>query len=110
MWTSLNNICDECGFERKNPRELQIVPGELTELDVANRKLIIDKQKFYSQVLYYSRSRGYKDGWAANKYKEKFQVWPRGLDQKVEIPEPATMNWIKSRMIAYAKGKQKANQ
>jgi len=110
LWTSLNNICDECGFERKNPRELQIVPGELTELDVANRKLIIDKQKFYSQVLYYSRSRGYKDGWAANKYKEKFQVWPRGLDQKVEIPEPATMNWIKSRMIAYAKGKQKANQ
>ena len=110
LWTSSNNICDECGFERKNPRDLINVPGELAELDIANRKLIIDKQKFYSQVLYYSRSRGYKDGWAANKYKEKFQVWPRGLDQKVEIPEPATMNWIKSRVIAYAKGKQKANQ
>jgi superfamily II DNA or RNA helicase len=110
LWTSNNNICDECGFERKNLKDLVIVPGELTELDVANRKLIIDKQKFYSQVLYYSRSRGYKDGWAANKYKEKFQVWPRGLDQKVEVPEPATLSWIKSRMIAYAKGKQKANQ
>ena len=107
LWTSSNNICDECGFERKNPKDIISVPGELAELDVANRQLIIDKQKFYSQVLYYARTQNYKDGFAAQKYKEKFGVWPRGLDQKVEIPEQSTLNWLKSRAIAWRKAKQK---
>jgi len=107
LWTSDNNICDECGFERKNPRELINVPGELTELDIANRKLIIDNQQFYSEVLYYSRVKGYKDGWASHKYKEKFGVWPRGMKDIPATPSPATLGWIKSRVIAFAKGKNK---
>ena len=107
LWTSDNNICDECGFERKNPRELMIIPGELTELDIANRKLIIDNQQFYSEVLYYSRVKGYKDGWASHKYKEKFGVWPRGMKDIPATPSPATLGWIKSRVIAFAKGKNK---
>ena len=107
LWTSDNNICDECGFERKNPRELMIIPGELTELDIANRKLIIDNQQFYSEVLYYSRVKGYKDGWASHKYKEKFGVWPRGMKDIPATPSPSTLGWIKSRVIAFAKGKNK---
>ena len=107
LWTSPNNICDECGFERQNPRDIINVPGELTELDVANRKLVIDNQQFYSEILYYSRSKGYNDGWVAHKYKEKFGVWPRGLKQDPLPPSIATSKWIKSRLIAYAKGKSK---
>jgi superfamily II DNA or RNA helicase len=107
LWTSPNNICDECGFERQNPRDIINVPGELTELDVANRKLVIDNQQFYSEILYYSRSKGYNDGWVAHKYKEKFGVWPRGLKQDPLPPSIATQKWIKSRLIAYAKGKSK---
>ena len=52
LWTSPTNICDECGFERKSPRDIINVPGELTELDIANRKLVIDNQQFYSEILY----------------------------------------------------------
>ena len=107
LWTSPTNICDECGFERQNPRDIINVPGELTELDVANRKLVIDNQQFYSEILYYSRSKGYNDGWVAHKYKEKFGVWPRGLKQDPLPPSIATSKWIKSRLIAYAKGKSK---
>ena len=107
LWTSPTNICDECGFERQNPRDIINVPGELTELDVANRKLVIDNQQFYSEILYYSRSKGYNDGWVAHKYKEKFGVWPRGLKQDPLPPSIATSKWIKSRLIAYAKGKNK---
>jgi len=107
LWTSPTNICDECGFERKSPRDIINVPGELTELDVANRKLVIDNQQFYSEVLYYSRTKGYADGWVAHKYKEKFGVWPRGLRLEPLPPSIATSKWIKSRLIAYAKGKSK---
>jgi superfamily II DNA or RNA helicase len=107
LWTSPTNICDECGFERKTPRDIINVPGELTELDIANRKLVIDNQQFYSEILYYSRTKGYADGWVAHKYKEKFGVWPKGLKLEPLPPSIATSKWIKSRLIAYAKGKSK---
>ncbi len=100
LWTSPTNICDECGFERKSPRDIINVPGELTELDIANRKLVIDNQQFYSEILYYSRTKGYADGWVAHKYKEKFGVWPRGLKLEPLPPSIATSKWIKSRLIA----------
>jgi superfamily II DNA or RNA helicase len=107
LWTSATRICAHCGFERPNMREVSKVPGELRELEAANRKLHIDNQDFYSQVLFYAKTRGYKDGWAAHKYKEKFGVWPRGLQEKMQPPSPETMGWIKSRVIAYAKGRAK---
>ena len=107
LWTSPTRICAHCGFERPNLREVSQVPGELRELEAANRKLHIDNQEFYSQVLFYAKTRGYKDGWAAHKYKEKFGVWPRGLQEKMHPPSLETMGWIKSRVIAYAKGRAK---
>jgi hypothetical protein len=84
------------------------VPGELEELQASNNKQTADRQDFYSQVLYVARSRGFKDGWAAYQYKEKFGVFPRNIEQVVKIPSPTTLNWIKSRAIAFAKAKAKA--
>jgi len=50
--------------------------------------------------------RGYNPNWAAHKYREKFGVWPRGLDQTFTIPTSAkTQGWIKSRNIAFAKAR-----
>ena len=105
LWTSPTRICSHCGFERPNLREISQVPGELRELEAANRALHVNNQDFYSQVLFYAKTRGYKDGWAAHKYKEKFGVWPKGLQEKMEPPSPETMGWIKSRIIAYAKAR-----
>jgi superfamily II DNA or RNA helicase len=105
LWTSPTRICSHCGFERPNLREISQVPGELRELEAANRALHVNNQDFYSQVLFYAKTRGYKDGWAAHKYKEKFGVWPKGLQEKMEPPSTETMGWIKSRIIAYAKAR-----
>lgn len=110
LWTSSTDKCDECGFIRQSMRELITVAGELTELDTANRKLIISKQDFYSELLYYARSKGLKDGWVFYKYKEKFSVEPRNMEKKVKLPSPETLKWIKSRAIAYAKGRAKGNE
>lgn len=107
LWTSLNNICDECGFERKSPSAIINVPGQLTELQVANRKLVIDNQQFYSELISYGKAKQYKDAWAKYKYKEKFGVEPSGLNRNPLPPSPQTLSWIKSRLIAYAKGKSK---
>ena len=107
LWTFKGRICEECGYEKPIRNEVQAVPGELLELQASNARLEVGKQEFYSQILYYARAKGFKEGWAAYKYKEKFGVFPRGLHLVAKPPTEATMNWIKSRAIAFAKSKAK---
>lgn len=105
LWTFSDDKCGNCGFVRERMSKVASVPGEMQELQAANARLNIDRQSFYSQILHYARSKGFKDGWAAHKYKEKFGVFPRGLSDKAEPPTLATQGWIKSRAIAFAKSK-----
>jgi len=108
LWTSKTDTCDECGFVKVSPFAISSVAGELLELDTKTRLNNVDRNQFYGEILYYSRLRGYKDGWAAYKYKEKFGVWPpRAWNSTVYPPSPEVLNWIKSRAIAHAKGRAK---
>jgi hypothetical protein len=34
-----------------------------------------------------AKEKGYQEGWASHKYKEKFGVWPKGVDR---TPRPVT--------------------
>jgi hypothetical protein len=47
-----------------------------------------EKASFYAQALGYAREKGFKDGWAANKYKAKFGVWPNDVRVRNVQPEP----------------------
>jgi superfamily II DNA or RNA helicase len=106
LWTWSSSVCGACGYE-KPIRSVASVPGELQELQAngANARQI--NQDFYSEILYYAKMRGYKEGWAAHKYKEKFGVFPRGLTTAVKPTSNKTVSWIKSRNIAWAKGQVK---
>jgi hypothetical protein len=79
-------------------------PGELVELE-GKSVTKMDKQEFYSELLFMSDARGYKEGWAAWKYKEKFGVFPRSLEKVQRPVSKKTLNWLKSRAIAYSKGR-----
>jgi len=105
VWTFPDGKCGNCGHIRPARNQVAAVPGELLELQTANSKLKISNQDFYSQILHYARAKGFKEGWASHKYKEKFGVYPRGLSQMAKPPTQETLNWIKSRAIAYAKSK-----
>lgn len=105
LWTFPDGKCGNCGHVRPIRATVQNVPGEMLELQAANAKLKINNQEFYSQLLHYARSRNFKEGWASHKYKEKFGVYPRGLSHAVKEPTTDTLNWIKSRAIAFAKAK-----
>jgi DNA repair protein RadD len=108
LWTFPDDKCGECGHIRTKMKNIMAIPGEMMELATANQKLSISKQEFYSQVLYYARSKGFNDGWASHKYKEKFGVWPKNMRQDASTPSPETLKWIKSRFIAWSKSKAKA--
>jgi superfamily II DNA or RNA helicase len=110
LWMSTTNVCHSCGHERQNLSLILSLPGELEELKEANRKLQIANTDFYAELLYYGRLKGYKEGWAAMKYKEKYGVYPNGLPANSKPTTVPTLKWIKSRMIAYSKGKIKTQQ
>jgi len=105
LWISQTNVCLSCGHERQFISNIISIAGELEELEESNRKLQKNNTDFYSELMYYGRLKGYKEGWAAYKYKEKFSVFPNGLRVDPKPPTPETLRWIKSRMIAFSKSK-----
>jgi len=101
LWIWPDRVCGECGWTRPM-KEVLNVPGKMIELEMG-KSTTGENQAFYSELLYYSRMRGYKDGWAAHKYKEKYGAFPRGLRADTKAPSVKTLGWIKSKFIAYAK-------
>ena len=104
LWIWPDRVCGECGWTRPM-KEVLNVPGHMVELEMGQKTFVAENQKFYSEVLYYSRMRGYKDGWAAHKYKEKYGAFPRGLGMELKTPSFKTLQWIQSRNIAWAKAR-----
>lgn len=90
-----------CGWVRPVKSKVQQVTGVIEEF--AKTKIEkAEKQDFYSQLLGMEKARGYKTGWAANNYREKFQVWPRGLNEVATECGPKVANFIRSKQIAWA--------
>lgn len=99
-------VCPACGHERKPVSGVDHRDGELVELTGKVRPpTMAEKQLFWSMALHLDRERGKGGKQALGLYKEKFGVWPRGLDDTPTRPTPAFMSYEKSRRIAYAKAK-----
>jgi superfamily II DNA or RNA helicase len=104
LWIWPDRICGECGWTRPH-KELLNVPGHMVELETNQKGFVSANQTFYSELLYYCKLRGYKEGWAAHKYKEKFGAFPRGLSSDMKTPSYKTLSWIKSRNIAWVRAR-----
>lgn len=101
-------VCAKCGHKP--------IAGENVEID-ENRNLSEikktkeskpNKQKFWSELKGYQELRKFEgkpiqDGAITHIYKAKMGVWPRKLHDIIHPPSPATLSYIKSRQIAYAK-------
>ena len=107
--------CPVCGWRPKpKPVPVEVVDGELGRVDRALRTkghewVPDEKAAFHQQLLWIAQERGYRDGWAAHKHKEKFGAWPDARSAEPEVPDPAVRSWVRSRQIAYAKGMAKAS-
>jgi hypothetical protein len=102
-------VCPSCGFAPQRQSQLKVRDGELVELDYRKGKAPIgDKQSVYSGLLWYGQTRNYKPGWAAMQFKTAFGTWPDGLEKRPLEPTGSQYQWIKSRQIAFAKGRANA--
>jgi superfamily II DNA or RNA helicase len=110
-------LCPSCGFLAQVQNKVKPDEGELRELRPqpkvkarpARDFTIADKAQFFAELKAYARTKGYKPGWAANQYREKMGVWPANEIKDI-VPAGSisaeTHQWVKSRMIAFAKSKQ----
>jgi superfamily II DNA or RNA helicase len=116
-------ICPNCGYQpelsppvwkKQNAqgRLIEVTPGYIGPLlsddggnAVALRGEMYTHLDFLSQLKGYCERHGKKPGFAAHQFKEMTGRWPPYDYNNVTPKEPAgpVLNWIKSRMIAYAK-------
>ena len=104
--------CAACGWKpQPKPRYVDVIDGELVQVhrDRAGPARIWDvdtRRGFYGELLHIELSRNYDKGWAAQKFREKLSVFPPWGWNRTVPPKPpsrATLAWVRSRQIAYAK-------
>jgi DNA repair protein RadD len=108
--------CQHCGWEPKRRGEYHVVAdGELAHLTRdgnlrPEHYSAIERQGFYQQLAHISAQRGYKPGWAAYKYKEKFGDWPPRQFNSLppHPPSPEVESWVRHLNIRYAKSRRAA--
>lgn len=112
--------CLNCGFEPTPQCNVAESDDELEEIDRSllplkrkkHEATIEEKADFFAQLKSYGRQKSYAPGWAANKYRDKFGVWPNDPRIKYapsQAPTPGVLNWIRSTQIKWAKSKRRSD-
>jgi DNA repair protein RadD len=106
--------CQHCGFlPQRPPKAIIFAEGDLALVDRARRiaQAISDpneRMRWHGMLTHIAIERGYKGGWIARKFKEKFGTWPATRSAQPMLPTPEVLSWVRSRNIAYAKAKEAA--
>jgi DNA repair protein RadD len=105
--------CPHCGFMPKQAGEyVSVRDGDLAHLDPdyrtrAHQHSAEDRHQFHAMLAHIARDRGYKPGWAAHKFKEKFGHWPVTNNVSPIPPNAEVLSWERHCRIRYAKAMQK---
>ena len=100
LWPAGSDTCYNCGHVKEKKNKVFSIDGEMIELTGNISK--DSKQEFWSQMVWYMRTQGWSKGRAANTYKDKFGVWPRGLrDDTPALPSDDTRKFIDKKLKAF---------
>lgn len=96
--------CPKCQHEMISKGEA--IPYHDADLVEVKKVTPIDKRNFYAQLLGYCQQHGKRESYALALFRNKFNEWPYGK-KTVEpmAPSAEVLNYVKSRQIAYAKGR-----
>lgn len=106
--------CPQCGWEVSDyGKKIETTDDELQEITRGKKKKTFtmdEKRKFYGQLEYERRIRGYKQGWKYHKYVAKFGVKPHHSLEDIGViqPDAGFNNWIKYQQIKWAKSQKKS--
>jgi len=118
--------CPKCGFESKKQSDVEVIDGELKLIKCKKIEHKHDvpwkeapkwkptplherfgsKQQVYSELLYYCSEKGFKQGWAAMKYKDIFGKWPNNLANETKQTSMNLRNWIREENLKWKKSQE----
>ena len=93
-----------------NAKLTDLVPTKGSKPAKKPRQERSEEQAFYSGLLDFAQRRGWSDGWAAHKFREKFGVFPRNLERVPMTPRKAVKEFIAEEARKYRKSKKAAPQ
>jgi superfamily II DNA or RNA helicase len=105
--------CSNCGFlPKRRPAAIIFRDGELVRVDRNTRQPLQssdpnERMRWHAMLTHIAITRGYQPGWVAHMYRKKFDDWPPTRNIRPHEPSLEALAWVRSRAIAYAKGKQK---
>jgi superfamily II DNA or RNA helicase len=105
--------CPVCEYVAVAHSKIEPTAGELAELKRKAKEAKaapFEPEVFYAQLRCHAITKGFKPGWAAMKFKDKFGDWPdRSFDHHPPAREvtPEVASWIKAMNIRWIKGKGK---
>jgi len=69
------------GYEIPIKEQIETDGSDLVQLAKSANKVYSKerKEEFLGELMHYAKTRGFKDGWASHKYKQKFGVWPNAI-------------------------------
>ena len=108
--------CSNCGWmpAQRRGQSVDFAEGELGLVINGKAQAPVysegDRIIFFRQLRSVQQTRGYKKGWAAHKFKDKFGHFPPWTYNELPpaIPTDATLRWVRSRNIAFAKARSAA--
>ena len=100
--------CPKCGFSPPITTDVETLEGELqkiSESDLDRKSFSMNEKRiFYGQLKKYGMDRRYKPGWASNKFREKFGVWPNKFrTADLQQPTPEVLQWIQHQNALWIK-------
>ena len=101
LWPLNSDMCKSCGHIRQRKTKVEAVAGEMEELTGTMTR--DDKQVWWSMMNWYIKYNGWSKGRAANVYREKFGVWPRGLEDRPVMPDPKVVKFVQDGINRYVK-------
>jgi superfamily II DNA or RNA helicase len=95
------HVCPLCSFApKKKDTGVVTESGNLIEIQKITS---VEKQQLYSELLHIEIFKPYKKGFAAQMYRGKYGVWPKGLKEYPIEPSAETQNYVTHRLIAYSR-------
>jgi DNA repair protein RadD len=110
---SAGEKCPHCGFlPQRRPDAIVFTDGELGRVNRQTRNAPStydpnERMRWHMMLAWIAAERGYKPGWIAHKFKEKFGTWPAVRSVQPIEPTPEVLSWVRSRIIAWAKAQEK---
>ena len=106
--------CSHCGYQMPQKEIMEDDDSMLEEAKVISleekRRNKTDsrdiKEQFYSEMIFYATQKGYKRGWAANQYRDRYGVWPNKIrPYDIEKITSLGKGWITHKAMKYKSSK-----